>query len=144
MVYDSSRVYQTESNNSIKNYNIRNKYTYLNIPLMFGYSFYDSKKLTLTGKLGGNIGILLNAKGKSFSLADNKSVIDFDKNSLPFLKTNISWMTSINMYFKLEKNMGVYIEPYFRGNLNSMFDNTHTVGLKANAIGINAGFRFYL
>ncbi len=144
MVYDSSQVYQTESNNSTKNYNIRNKYTYLNIPLMFGYSFYDSKKLTLTGKLGGNIGILLNAKGKSFSLVDNKSVIDFDKNSLPFLKTNISWLASINMYIKLEKYMGIYIEPYFRGNLNSMFDNSHAVGLKANAIGLNAGFRFYL
>ena len=144
MVYDSSKIYQTKTTSSIKDYNIRNKYTYLNIPLMFGYNFYNNKKLSLTGKLGGNIGILLNAKGKSFSLADNKSIIDFDINSLPFVKTNIRWMASINMYYKLEKNMGVYVEPYYRGSLNSMFDSNHLLGLKANAIGIYAGFRFYL
>lgn len=143
-IFDSTKVYSTETNNSIKNYNIRNKYTYLNIPFMFGYSFYENKKMTLTGKIGGNIGILLNAKGKSFSVLDNKSVIDFNESNLPFIKTNFSWVVGLNMYYKIEKNLGLFIEPYFRGNLNSMLDTNHPVGLKADGIGLNLGFRFYL
>ena len=143
-VFDSTKIYSTEINNSIISYNIRNKYTYLNIPVMFGYSFYENKKMTLTGKLGGNIGLLLNAKGKTFSLLDSKSVNDFNESTLPFLKTNFSWVVGLNMYYKIEKNMGVFVEPYFRGNLNSMFDKSLQVCLKSNGIGLIAGFRFYL
>lgn len=142
--FDSNLVEIPVHTTVIRNYNNRNKYTYLNIPLLMGYKFYDRDKISFTAKAGGNIGIFINAKGKGISWADRKSVIQLDKDKLPFIKTNFSWLLGLAVNYRFDEKISVVLEPWYRGSLNSMFDNKHPVSAKTNLLGINVGLRFHL
>lgn len=141
---DSSKVIIPVYSTEIKNYDNLNKYTYLNIPLRIGYTFYDRDRVSLAARAGGNLGIFINAKGKGISWIDRKSVIQLDESDLPFMKTNFSWILGMAVNYRFDDRLNFIVEPWYRGSLNSMFESKHPVSAKANSLGINVGFRFHL
>lgn len=142
--YDSNLVQIPSWTTEIKNYDNLNKYTYLNIPLLVGYTFYDRDKVSLAAKAGGNLGIFIHAKGKGISWADRRSVIQLNESELHFMKTNFSWIFGMAVNYRFNDRFNFIIEPWYRGSLNSMFESTHPVSAKVNSVGLNVGLRFHL
>ncbi|MCF8374132.1 MAG: PorT family protein [Bacteroidales bacterium] len=141
---DSDYVEIPSWTHQVKNYDNLNKYTYLNIPLRLGYTFYDRDRVSLAARAGGNLGIFINAKGKGISWTDHKSVIQLDESDLPFMKTNFSWILGMAVNYRFDERLNFIVEPWYRGSLNSMFESNHPVSAKVNSLGINIGLRFHL
>ena len=120
-------------NVSATDYAGKNRFTYLQIPVMIGYKF-TFNKLSVNIRLGGSYGILLKNSG---SYVDN----NVSSIELPNLrKTMINMVASTTIAYQLKK-MNVFIEPKFRLNSRSIIVNPE-IQQYYTSIGCNFGFSF--
>ena len=111
----------------------KNRFTYLQIPIMFGYKF-TFNKLSVNVRLGGSYGILLKNTG---SYVDN----NVSNIELPNLrKTMINMVASTTIGYQLKK-MNVFIEPKFRLNSGSIITHPE-IKQRYTSIGCNFGLSF--
>ena len=111
----------------------KNRFTYLQIPIMFGYKF-TFNKLSVNVRLGGSYGILLKNSG---SYVDN----NVSNIELPNLrKTMINMVASTTIAYQLKK-MNVFIEPKFRLNSGSIITHPE-FQQRYTSIGCNFGLSF--
>jgi hypothetical protein len=119
---------------------ILNRYSYLEIPLIFGYSI-NREKFSYILKGGIITGIFLNAKGKTFSLQSDNTVTDLT-DELNFMKLNFTLYFSVGIIYKMSNNLNLLVEPFYRKSINSMFDN-YPISNKHRSYGIKIGMRFH-
>ena len=141
VIVDSTLITEYDSNLTKTPVTILNKYTYLEIPVIFGYEF-KRKKITYSLKGGLITGFLLNAKGKTISLIDNTAITDFDKNSLPFLKTNFTLLFAFGISYNLNTKINLFAEPYYRHTVGSMFNKNYEIYRKHYSFGLKLGIRY--
>jgi len=111
----------------------KNRFTYLQIPIMIGYKF-TFNKLSVNVRLGGSYGILIKNSG---SYVDN-SISNIE---LPNLrKTMINMVASTTIAYQLKK-MNVFIEPKFRLNSGSIITHPE-FQQRYTSIGCNFGLSF--
>ncbi|HBS87472.1 MAG: hypothetical protein A2W91_00600 [Bacteroidetes bacterium GWF2_38_335] len=120
-------------------FNARNRYTYLEIPIVFGYEF-EKNKLTFPVKIGLITGIFLNAQGKGIDFMDENGVVDLK--NLPFMKINLTGYLSAGVNYRLSNNYCIFAEGYMRKKLNSDYEKTYNISKKTNFFGLKAGFRY--
>jgi len=111
----------------------KNRFTYLQIPIMFGYKF-TFNKLSVNVRLGGSYGILLKNTG---SYVDN-NVSNIEPPNLR--KTMINMVVSTTIAYQLKK-MNVFIEPKFRLNSGSIITHPE-FQQRYTSIGCNFGLSF--
>jgi opacity protein-like surface antigen len=138
---DSTEKWNTITNTTKKFYNNLNSYTYLEIPFSIGYEF-SYQRFSIIPSAGGVVGILLNAKGRTISFYDNNALTEMDKNKLPFLKTTFSWMVGLGIHYRFNNRFIFVTEPYFKQNLNSIYENRHPVSQKFSTAGIRVGIKY--
>ena len=141
-LFDSTLITLTDSSSIEKTHTSINNYSYLEIPFMIGYELFRLDNMTVGARLGGRIGIFIDAKGKVISSEDNLSVIDFDKNSLPFMMTKIDVVVGLPIYFEIRKGLGIVFEPYYRSGLNSIYNADHILSTSTGGIGLHFGLKF--
>ncbi|MDG2226970.1 MAG: hypothetical protein P8L20_04480 [Flavobacteriales bacterium] len=111
----------------------KNRFTYLQIPIMFGYKF-TFNKLSVNIRLGGSYGVLLKNSG---SYVDN----NVSNIELPNLrKTMINMVASTTIAYQLKK-MNVFVEPKFRLNSGSIITHPE-IKQHYTSIGCNFGLSF--
>jgi hypothetical protein len=111
----------------------KNRFTYLQIPIMVGYKF-TFNKLSVNVRLGGSYGVLLKNSG---SYVDN----NVSNIELPNLrKTMINLVASATIGYQLKK-MNVFIEPKFRLNSGSIITHPE-IKQHYTSIGCNFGLSF--
>lgn len=120
-------------NVSATDYAGKNRFTYLQIPVMIGYKF-TFNKLSVNARLGGSYGFLLKNTG---SYVDNNlSDVEFPN----LRKTVINMVASATIAYQLKK-LNVFIEPKFRLNSGSII--THPEFQQHyTSIGCNFGLSF--
>ena len=138
--YNNIPIWDIDSNNITKKYTVQNKYTYLEIPLIFGYEI-NRNKFSYTLRAGLITGIFLNAKGSTISFDDSKTVTSLNKET-PFLKTNFTLLFGCGLNYKLTENYSLISEFMYRKSLNSLFDNSYPISQKYNTIGLKLGVRY--
>ena len=111
----------------------KNRFTYLQIPIMFGYKF-TFNKLSVNVRLGGSYGILIKNTG---SYVDN-SISNIEPPNLR--KTMINMVASTTIGYQLKK-MNVFIEPKFRLNSGSIITHPE-IKQRYTSIGCNFGLSF--
>ena len=112
----------------------KNRFTYFQIPIMFGYKF-TFNTLSVNVRLGGSYGILLRNSG---SYVDN----NVSNIELPNLrKTMINMVASATIAYQLKK-MNVFIEPKFRLNSGSIITHPE-FQQRYTSIGCNFGLSFH-
>jgi len=125
------------------NQRFKNSYHYLEVPWLLGYVFLKKKKKASIAFQAGMIaGFFLNANGKTFLRAQRDSITDLN-GSLPFIKTSLSFHSSIFLQYNVSDYWSVFAEPYFRTNLRSIYRNEYPVSQRFNALGVNWGLRYY-
>ena len=111
----------------------KNRFTYLQIPIMIGYKF-SFDKLSVNLRLGGSYGILIKNSGNYVDY--NLSNIE----SLNLRKTMINIVASATIGYQLKK-MNVFIEPKFRMNSGSIITHPE-IKQHYTSIGCNFGLSF--
>lgn len=123
-----------------------NKYRSIDIPLMLGYELGN-------GKVHANIsaGAIINLyswyKGDVLDSLYQPVSINSGKSSSAYqYKTNIGvgFISSVSVYYKLNDQWHLLLEPYFRYNLSPMSKENLNIQQRYHTAGIRAGIRFDL
>ena len=116
---------------SINNYNVQNKYTYLNIPFMIGYQF-KIKNISIGLRAGGAVGFRIN----------NSNGMYYDSNiqglhSFKAKKTIYNIVTTASVGYQFKK-IEMFVEPKYWFNLtNSVLKSN--IDHKYHLLGLNIG-----
>ena len=118
-----------------------NVWRYLEIPLIGGYKFNKGRFAFDIGT-GLSYGIFLDASGNVPSL-DKEDHFE----EIPVLNQNrniIKYILQLGFSYHLTPNWSLNLSPYYKQNLNSVFDNNYPVDQRFSTIGINFGLRIDL
>lgn len=143
-----------QNNDTIGNYSTRitlyrttyNRYNTIDIPLTLGYEFGN-------GRLHGNLnaGVIANIyswqKGKTLDDSFNSVSITTGGPASPYqFKSNIglSFSGGFSLYYSLQGNTQLMMEPYFRYSLSAANKEEITLRQKFHTVGLRLGIRYDL
>ncbi len=112
----------------------KNRVSYFEIPLMVGYTMHHNR-FSMELNAGASVGFL------TYS---NVWVPD-ESNSLQLLKVNEMQTTMYNvvanasLYYHLDRRTSLFVSPYYKQNMRSIFNNNFPQTQHFNTIGINFG-----
>jgi hypothetical protein len=118
------------------------RYTYLQIPLIFGYDFLNREKFSLGFRVGPIMSVLLYSKQLSAEYDPGKNKIIANNDISPG-QVNLNWqvMAGINGSMRLTETLKIEIEPGFRYYFNSVYEKPVNYA-KPWSIGVRAAIIF--
>lgn len=134
IVYNDSSIIIRDSiyeNSSVTKSNANSQFTYLEIPVLFGYKILDTKKFDIITTTGVSVGFLLHSKGFYIS---PKNELEEATNT----KINFNYLLNAQLNYQLYKNLNLSLAPNFKYNINNQ---SRLVGTKKRyaSFGINGG-----
>lgn len=118
-----------------------NKYAYLEIPISVGYKL-NYQRISVCPEVGMSFGFLNKASGR----LPLNSVPDFDrldKESAYLKSTTSSFNIGISLEYDITPNYGLYIQPFFKQSLHSIYKD-YPLSVKFQNAGIKFGVNIYL
>ena len=133
-VYDSVRhIYISKT---------KNTYTYLQIPLLFGYKF-NRNKITYSVKAGPSLSILLSKKIPGANLQDEYiRIISIDEKMPVRVQTNWQFMLSFGFAYQYSDKLSFAIEPTMRYYIKSAYEGKYITTKHPFSAGLRAGMIF--
>ncbi len=129
---------------TIPHYSIRestNTYTYLQIPLLFGYQI-ERPKLTYSLRAGPCLSVLMHENISNPDFPGDISVFSLNKQVAKRTETNWQLMVIAGLNYKAGKNIEITLEPTFRYYLKSAYESKLIKTKHPYAVGIRAGLLF--
>lgn len=141
-----SPVYHTETvkvYDSIDHVSImptKNRYTYLQIPLLFGYG-NENKRFGWFVKGGPSLSIMINKDMSSNNMSDTEDKVLQIDNEIPArINTNWQFVFSAGVSYRLSNSLSFTAEPIFRYYLNSTYERTKLNLKNPYSLGLRVGF----
>ncbi|NOY51457.1 MAG: PorT family protein [Chlorobi bacterium] len=116
-----------------------NRLEYLEIPLTLGYRF-DKNLFSVEVNAGGSVGFFVYSNFRAPSFSDYEDIGDAGQIN----KAMFNIIANASVYYRLNNKTSIFVSPYYKGNLNSIFQDTYPVNQKFKTFGLNFGvdFRF--
>lgn len=122
----------------------RNRYTYLEFPLLFGYQIFETNKLSLDIMAGPSLSLLIGTRlAQPYVDFPNARIIRIDDNTPQRVKTNWKIALSLHLEYRVTKNLGCYLEPSYKYYINSFTEKEQTSTKEPYSIGIGLGIRYH-
>ena len=120
----------------------KNKYTYLQIPLLFGYG-EEYQRLSWFVKGGPSLAIMVSEKTPEVNFNNgNDKVIDYE-NELPArINTNWSFLLSAGVGYKIGSHISITLEPAMRFYMKSAYERNVVTTKHPYSFGIRTGLLF--
>jgi hypothetical protein len=116
------------------------RYTYLQIPLVLGYDFFQSGRFSIGLRAGPLLSILINTKQLSEDYDPGKNKVIRINNITPEqVSLNWQFMGGINASVRLSKKLFFEIEPMARYYFNSVYEKSD-IKKKPWSVGARAAF----
>ena len=131
MMDTSYWVNESYEEESINNYNVQNRYTYLNIPFMIGYQF-KINNINIGLRAGGAVGFRINNSNGMYYNSNIQGLHSFKAKKTIY---NIVTTASLGYQFK---NIEMFIEPRYWFNLNNSILKSE-IDHKYHVLGLNIG-----
>ncbi|MCX6268739.1 MAG: porin family protein [Bacteroidetes bacterium] len=142
-------IYNTQINNvydsmlHLADYRSKNRYSYLQVPLLLGYRIFESGRVSLTVQVGPAISILLGSR-KSDPVIEysNARIIRTDDNTPSRIQTN--WQIWANTYFeiRMNKQISIYLQPSFKYYLKPMVSQENIKFKSPWTVGLGIGLQY--
>ena len=134
----STNVYDTTYNYTYS-YN-KKRYTYLQIPLVLGYDFWQNEWLSLGIRAGAVMSVLLKSDNLSETYDPGKDRIVTINNITPD-RIQMNWQAvgGINAAFRLSRRFSIEVEPQARYYFNSVYESSELTK-KPWSIGLRTAF----
>ena len=139
IVSDSAIMFTTDTTFSTISNQYNNTISYVEIPLVFGYSF-GNKQINITPSAGLIAGFLSGATGGYI----NPTTGSYSEITLlkPYNKILLTLQTSIKLRYYITDNFGILAEPWYRYSLNNVFDKSTNIMKTDHRIGLNLGLSY--
>lgn len=121
----------------------RNRYTYLQVPLLLGYNVLESPRFILGIEAGPAFTVLLGEK-KAQPVVEipNGRLILMQDNTPP--RTSFNWQlwARLSIGYQFTKNWGLFVNPYYKYYLTSPVQKTENGKQNSQAFGIDVGIQY--
>jgi len=119
----------------------RNHYSYLQIPVMFGYKAFERGIFSAHIKVGPSISFLLNREEPTLNFRADAGarVAGVDDFTASRLNTNVQVLMSLALRFQFNNRAGLIVEPTYRQYLNSVYDVNDNSLKNPYGIGVKGG-----
>ena len=146
-IYDSTWMVDNtiidESDTTIyKGVNNRNKYAYIDIPVIVGYSV-PYRQLDLQFKAGIITSFMLNAKGNKLNPVNDKEFISLSSDSPEYRKLNYSFVSGFDINYHMTERFDLVAGFLYRKNLYNIYQTYH-YSQKYYATELHLGLKFHL
>lgn len=111
-----------------------NQLKYFEIPLMIGYR-HNSNMFAFEINAGVSAGFLVYSQVKAPDFLDNNHIVDVEQMN----KTMINFVANASLYYYIDRKTSLFISPYYKQNLHSIFNENYPVKQQFKTIGINFG-----
>lgn len=118
----------------------RNRYTYLQIPLMAGYRFYSNRFFTLSMKAGPLFSLMLGSDEPPVTFSQERANLRSIENLSPArLSTDWQMAASLGIGLSLSRRFSLSVEPTYKTYLRPVYRNHH---IRPQSFGIRAGLLY--
>lgn len=118
----------------------KNKYRYFEFPLTVSYSIKQNR--FTYGVTGGLItGLFINVSGGNKNLNTENKTTDLKKEN-PYAVPNFSSYLGFYLGYEINQNSQIFLEPYYRKSLNSIYSKEYYFTQKFTAYGARVGLRY--
>jgi hypothetical protein len=119
----------------------KNKYTYLNIPVLFGYS-NEGRHFGWFIKAGPSLSLLINQNIANYNQSLNQNKIINVENEVPArIKTNWQLIMSGGISLGLSEKLSISLEPIFRYYIKSNYEQNNINSKNPYSVGLRAGLQ---
>ena len=121
----------------------RNRYTYLQIPLLLGYNLFETRNFSLGIEAGPAVSFLISEK-KAQPVIDipNGRLIALQDYSPTRQPTNWQLWVRLSLEYQLTKNWGMFINPYYKYFITSPTQSAEGENRNAQTFGIDLGIQY--
>ncbi len=106
---------------------IEKEYTYLRIPLIFGYDFYKRSRILIGVRTGPILSVLLKTTEKGNYDPGNNKVISINNLSPDRVNTNWQFTGGLVFGYHLTKSLRLEAEPSIKYYFNSVYEKNATI-----------------
>lgn len=131
-----------DTNSVLKNFHYTQKYTYIEIPLMFGREFHYKNFVFETG-LGVSYSRLTKYETKLPDLTTKNLLNDLEVENI-LVQNTFNGIIGVGAAYQVTENKSVFIRPEFKYNLNSMFNKSYPISQHNSHMRIVMGIRYEL
>jgi hypothetical protein len=115
------------------------KYTYLEVPLIVKYNFYNYKKLSLTAGVGVVAGLLIKSESYFFDVGTNSVRAYSKENTYKFLPS--LWF-SVGINYSISDRFLINLEPYYILGIRSVYNKDLSVIKIPDRYGLRFGVSY--
>lgn len=141
-------VYNTEKRNiydsvmHVADDRTRDRYTYLQIPLLLGYRFIETNRLSLTIEAGPAVSFLIGRR-ESAPAVDypNARIIKVENNTPTRVETNWQVWAGLNLEYRLSKSVSFFCAPVYKYYLSPIFEKEGVSYSKPWSVGLGVGLQ---
>ena len=121
----------------------RNRYAYLQVPLLIGYSLIETPRFSMGIEAGPAISFLINEK-KAQPVIDipGGRLIKLEDYSPSRLPTNWQLWVKLSISYQFTKNWGIMFNPYYKYFLTSPTQSAESGNRTTQAFGIDIGIQY--
>ncbi len=114
-----------------------NRLEYFEIPLTLGYRF-DKNLFSVEINAGGSVGFFVYSDFKAPSFSDYEEIDNVGQIN----KAMFNVIANASVFYHLNNKTSVFVSPYYKGNMNSIFRDSYPVNQKFKTFGLNFGVNF--
>jgi len=144
IIYYTYRIVVYDSLEHIADDRTRNRYTYLQIPLLAGFRIMETSRLGLTIHAGPMVSFLIREK-EAQPVIDfpNARIIRIDNNTPARIKTNWQIMLGLRMDYKVNKNFSFFAEPNYKYYFKPVSKQESSAAKNPYSIGLGIGIEYH-
>jgi len=142
-VFEQEAIYD-----SVPHYVIKDKtnyYSYIDIPLTFGYSVLQNKRITLTVSAGVKFSVLVDKKEPTvdFWISDAE-LVSIDRQVPARMNTNWRFVAGLDFGYLLTQKFSLHLEPIFEQYISPVYAEQPGYDARKPCVtGIKAGIRYH-
>jgi len=117
-----------------------NKWSYIEVPLIAGYKF-KTGRFSLDVGTGFSFAFLLNANGNVPHLNQENRFVNLSDLNDEMNKYLFSYILQMGASYHITPEWSIHFSPFYKQNVNSVFNRNYPIDQKFRSIGINFGLK---
>ncbi len=121
-----------------------NYYTYLDIPLSFGYTMFQKNRVSVTARVGVKFSILVGKEEPTVDFwVSEAELVDIERQVPARMNTNWRFTAGFDFGYMLSNRISLHLEPAFEQYISPIYaDQPGYSPKKPYVIGLKAGIRY--
>jgi Outer membrane protein beta-barrel domain len=143
IIYFTHRMVVYDSLQHIADDRTRNRYTYMQVPLLAGFRILETNMLGLTVYAGPMVSFLIGKK-EAQPVIDypNARIIRIDNNTPMRIKTNWQLWVGLRLDYKISKEFSLFAEPYYKYYFKPVAEQKESSANNPYSIGLGIGIEY--